>query len=96
MTTEPKPYAGTIRDDNAPHQIRIIYHQHLTRLAVSCTCLATGHSGNHGPSYTPIRAGITTTDQAWIEWHAYHDRQQQNAPPHSPTHTKGGRNTGGV
>lgn len=64
-----------IRDDTAPHQIRIIApasydsgSRHV--LSVSCTCRATDHGG-HTPEWKPI-ASIATVDEAWTAWRDHH------------------------
>lgn len=53
-----RPARVTMRDDTLPHQIRLTFcvPSTVTHIAVSCTCMATGHGSAGGPSYRPIEA----------------------------------------
>lgn len=62
---------ATFRDDSAEHQIRI--EREGSDITVSCTCQSTAYRNAWGSSYKPI-ASIVDADEAWIHWHAYHDR----------------------
>jgi hypothetical protein len=67
----PRLATVTWRDDTAPHQIRLTFHYpesshapQVQMIAVSCTCMATGHASKAGPSYRPITARACWDDPA--------------------------------
>jgi hypothetical protein len=53
----PRPRV-TFRDDTAPHQIRIFKEQAGSKIAVSCTCRASGYGIYGPPHYEPLEARV--------------------------------------
>jgi hypothetical protein len=66
----PPGFAGTIRDDTAEHQIRIMFHGPKNRLAVSCLCRRTGAHNSTGPALEPLGV-FTDLDEAWSLYRAH-------------------------
>jgi hypothetical protein len=77
-----RPARITWRDDSLPHQIRLVFtypesphSPQVQMIAVSCTCMATGHSGKSGPSYRPLEARTRWDDpgEPLRIWHQHMD-----------------------